>query len=366
MNKKVNVLMISSTSKKGGGPNHMILLREILSKNINIFIASPIIDIPEITRNNFIQISERKIKFFDILRLIFFIKKNSIKIIHCHGKGAGSIGRILKIFTNIKLVLTFHGIHIKFYGFFNSYLYIIYERLMGVLDDYKVFVSKGEMSYAIKNNIYIGKKHIIIENAVKNKRIRVFKELEIKNNFYSNYQNKNNNPIVNIISICRLVDQKNIFEIFEIAKLLKNYSFNIIGDGNLAKKAKLFLKQEGINNVILHGQKNNIYDYLYKADLFLSTSLYEGLPLSLLEAMSIGLPIVASDVVGNRDAVINNKTGFLYQLGKYSSAADYIQTLINSDKLMKEFSENSFQRQREYFSIKTMKKKYLSLYGNLI
>ena len=363
MNKKNNILMISSTSQKGGGPKHMFLLREIFENQLNIFIACPKIDMPEITANNYIEISERKITVFDTLRLIFFIKKNSIKIVHCHGKGAGAIGRLLKLFINIKLVYTFHGIHIKFYGLLGRYLYIIYERLMGILDDYKVFVSTGELSYAKENKIYIGKNYKVIENAVKNKKIRLLNNLD-KKNIFNDYQNTKNIFKVNIISICRLVDQKNIFEIFEIAKLLKNFRFNIIGNGYLATKAKLFLEKEGINNVVLYGQKNNIYNFLYDSDLFLSTSLYEGLPLSLIEAMSIGLPVVASNVVGNRDVVINNKTGFLYQLGKYDIAAESIQRIINSDKLIREFSQNSFERQRKYFSISNMKKKYLSLYGS--
>ena len=51
-------------------------------------------------------------------------------------------------------------------------------------------------------------------------------------------------------------------------------------------------------------------NYLYSSDIFLSTSLYEGLPISILEAMSVGLPILASNVVGNRDTIENGKSGF--------------------------------------------------------
>ena len=64
------------------------------------------------------------------------------------------------------------------------------------------------------------------------------------------------------------------------------------------REAELYLKKHKIFNVEIHGNKENVFSFLYKADLFLSTSLYEGLPISILEAMSIGLPIVASNVVG--------------------------------------------------------------------
>ena len=60
--------------------------------------------------------------------------------------------------------------------------------------------------------------------------------------------------------------------------------------------------------------KKNVFEHFYYSDIYLSTSLYEGLPLSILEAMSIGLPIIESNLVGNLDTVENWFTGYLYDL----------------------------------------------------
>ena len=103
----------------------------------------------------------------DIIRLIIFFRKNSIDIIHAHGKGAGLIGRIIKIFLNKPLIYTFHGIHTTCLNRIKKNLYIFYENLTGWLDYDKVFVSLSEKLQAINLKIFIGKHNRIINNSTK-------------------------------------------------------------------------------------------------------------------------------------------------------------------------------------------------------
>ena len=180
--------------------------------------------------------SERKLRIIDILRLIKFVRVNSIDIIHAHGKGAGLLGRILNLFVRKSLIYTFHGIHTICLNKLKKYFYIIYENMTGWLDDDKVFVSLSEKEQAINLKLFIRKNHSIINNSTEN--MIPLKVNNKKDNFKIGIRNKKKN----IISICRLVDQKNIFEIFEIAKNLQIYNFIILGDGYLMDKAKFFIK----------------------------------------------------------------------------------------------------------------------------
>ena len=134
----MKILMISSTGKVGGGPSHIFMLMKLLPENFELFLAMPKNNYSE--RNlhflklekNFISINERKVSLCDILKLYKFIKKNDIKIIHSHGKGAGLIGRILAILLNKKHIHTYHGIHLKCHNFLNRLCYIfmkIYLRI---------------------------------------------------------------------------------------------------------------------------------------------------------------------------------------------------------------------------------------------
>ena len=352
------ILLISASGKTGGGPSHIFLLKELLKDEFDFYLAMPFLNPKsEIFDNKkCLNISERKVLLKDIIKLIIFSRKNSIDIIHAHGKGAGLIARIIKIFLNKPLIYTFHGIHTLCLSKVKKFFYIFYENMTGWLDDEKVFVSHSEKKQTINHKIFFGKKNCIINNSTENM---------LKKNF--NQENNNlkigiNNSKKNIISICRLVDQKNIFEIFNIAKKLQIYNFIVLGDGYLFEKAKFYLKNNYINNVFLFGTKTDVFKYLYQSDLFLSTSLYEGHPISILEAMSIGLPIVASDVTGNIDTIKSGYSGFFYRLGDINQASYLIEKIMKNKSLKLKFSNNAFFTHRQLFTTTKMRDSYISLY----
>ena len=99
-----------------------------------------------------------------------------------------------------------------------------------------------------------------------------------------------------------------------------------------------------------------------RAKIFISTSLYEGHPISILEAMSIGLPIVASKVTGNTDTIKNNFSGLFYRLGDINEAVKCIEKIMKNNDLKSKISNNSFLTHRKLFTTKKMKNEYLSLY----
>ena len=128
MIKRKKILAISS-SNTGGGPSHIFFLNEILQDEVDIYLAMPKIDLTStnFNSNKYLQISERRISIKDIFKLIVFAKKNKIDIIHSHGKGAGLLGRIIKIFLMKPLIYTFHGIHTLCLSRLEKFLYIFYE-----------------------------------------------------------------------------------------------------------------------------------------------------------------------------------------------------------------------------------------------
>ena len=133
----------------------------------------------------------------------------------------------MKLFLNIKLVFTFHGIHLDCHSLLNKYIYIIYENIFGLLDDHKVFVSEGELNYARKKNIFIGRKYTVINNAVKSKKIRkIVNTSKDKNELLNSNESFHQKPY--IVSSMVAVDQKNIFEIFNIAKILKTLNLILL------------------------------------------------------------------------------------------------------------------------------------------
>lgn len=351
---KLKILMISSSSSLGGGTKHMFTLGENLKNNFKIFYAMPQNKnfLNYLNSENYVEISERKINLKDIINLINFIKFNSIDIIHAHGKGAGVLSRIIKLFLNKKLIYTFHGIHLQCHSWPKRLIYIIYEYLTGWLDSYKILVSDSEKIYAMKSKIKLGKKFMIINNGVEDKPIKNIKKISLKT--------------ICVISICRFVEQKNIKEILNIASKLPNLNFIIIGNGPLWDQIIYCIKKNNLNNVKLLGEKKDIFKYLYRSDIYLSTSLYEGLPISILEAMSIGLPIVASNVIGNCDTIQQGVSGFLYQLNDSNTTVSYLEKLAENVDLRRKIGNAAFKRQRQIFSKNSMIFNYINLYKNQV
>jgi glycosyltransferase involved in cell wall biosynthesis len=117
---------------------------------------------------------------------------------------------------------------------------------------------------------------------------------------------------------------------------------------------------------MLLGSKDNVNDYLFISDLFLSTSLWEGMPYSLIEASAAGLPIVASNVTGNNEIVQNDENGFLFELNQPEYAAQKISSISNSKELQNKFKQNSLKVFNEKFLLACMIKKMINIYDNLI
>ena len=167
--KKTKILLISASAKTGGGPSHIFLLKEILKDEFDFYLAMPSFNFKsnQFDIKKYLMIAERKILLKDIISLVIFFRRNSIDIIHAHGKGAGVIGRIIKIFLRKPLIYTFHGVHTTCLNRLKKYLYIQYENSTGWLDNEKVFVSLSEKLRAINLKIIIGQNNRIINNITK-------------------------------------------------------------------------------------------------------------------------------------------------------------------------------------------------------
>ena len=362
LKKTKKILMISSTSKLGGGPIQMFTLGNSLSNEFEVFYAIPNgINFSKYLKDKkYIFISERKINFKDIIKLVYYVFKNDIDIIHAHGKGASAIARITKLFVWKPIIYTYHGIHLECHSFTKKIIYLIYEYLTGFFDKCKIFVSQSEMNYARSFFFNLGLESHIIFNGVQNKKIKYASKRNSEIN-HLNFQNK-----IKVVSVCRFVKQKNIKGIICIAEKAQNLDFFIIGEGPLWKEINNLILEKELKNIFLLGKKNDVYKYLYDSDIYLSASLYEGLPLSILEAMSVGLPIVASDVTGNCDTLEDKISGYLFKPNDFEAAARFLKKLALNKECRLKLGNAAFIRQRELFSIEKMIISYQNIYKKIL
>ena len=143
--------------------------------------------------------------------------------------------------------------------------------------------------------------------------------------------------IKNIIFVGRLIYAKGVQDlIYAFSKINnKKLKLTIVGNGPYKKDLEKLVKKLKLQNKIkLTGEKNKreVLNLLSKSDLFVNPSYSEGLPTSVLEAGAVGLPVIATDVGGTREVIINNKTGLLIKEKKPSELRDAIDFMIRNPK----------------------------------
>ena len=137
----------------------------------------------------------------------------------------------------------------------------------------------------------------------------------------------------------------------------------LMGDGTLRKELEDQAEQEGVaSHVRFLGARADVPEVLQLLDLFVLPSLREGLPLVLLEAMAAGIPIVATDVGGNHQAVTDGVTGYLVPSENPAALARAINQLLDDDTTRRRFSSEAQRRFAEQFTISRMVERYDEVY----
>jgi len=315
----MRILFITARADFGGGPEHLLQLLKHQPSDVECSVACPA-DYPYFCRYRFIvgdsnlfEIPHRAFSWSTLLCLRKHCRERKYDILHAHGKGAGLYSRLLALLCGIPAVHTFHGVHLQAYGPLKRPLYRLYERCASLFTRRGIAVSQGERVEILRQGLMPDSKLAVVDNGVV---IPICETLPPVG------------PPWTVISFSRFDIQKNSMFVAEIAQELQvqgrldEFVFHVVGDGTDREKLLALASESGFSeNIFCPGSTLARHDMFAGALCYLSTSKWEGLPLAVLEAMAHGLPVVATDVVGNRDAVSSGKTGFLYPEGDAKSAA---------------------------------------------
>jgi glycosyltransferase involved in cell wall biosynthesis len=138
-----------------------------------------------------------------------------------------------------------------------------------------------------------------------------------------------------------------------VLRRVEGVFFFLAGDGHLRSELESLVKQKGLKErVHFLGRRTDIPDLLASADIVVLPSLFEGLPLTLLEAMSAGKPVIATNVNGSRDVVISGETGFLVEPKDVETLANRIVELLTNERLRTSFGKEARKRAIRAFDSK--------------
>jgi glycosyltransferase involved in cell wall biosynthesis len=146
-----------------------------------------------------------------------------------------------------------------------------------------------------------------------------------------------------------------------------NWELDLVGDGPLFSDIKRLAKKLNIHNKInFVGYTSNVKSFLLDADVFVLISNWEGLPLTILEAMSARLPIVASNVGGVSECVTEHKNGFLIESEDISKLTLSLNKLIESPELRRHLGKKSREKYENSFTFERMLKDTICVYNRAL
>jgi glycosyltransferase involved in cell wall biosynthesis len=147
----------------------------------------------------------------------------------------------------------------------------------------------------------------------------------------------------------------------------KNARLVLVGDGPLASQLQLYSRELGIQeNVIFMGRRNDVSKLLQTFDGFVLNSRTEGMSYSILEAMSSGLPVIATHVGANTELIHHGTEGYLYAPGDLKSLTGYMADLIGNEAYLLKMKEAARKKVVEFYSIHKMMSSYKDLYKEVL
>ena len=287
-----------------------------------------------------------------VLILYALMKKEKYDIVHVHTPIAAVLGRVAAKFAGIKhIVYTAHGFYFhegmskkKYQIFYN-----VEKFFAKYLTDWILLQSKEDYELCIENNFKTKERIVHISNGVD-----IYKNFnpELIGSDVKEQLKKELGIDQDDIVICfigRLVREKGIFELLESFNTLKkgqrNVKLLIIGETLTSERDQntKHLLKEMFNNpdIIVVGFRTDISQLLSISDIFVLPSYREGLPRSIIEAMAMKKPIIATNIRGCREEVVHGENGFLVEKQNALQLYEQLELLIDQDELRKQFGENS-------------------------
>lgn len=372
----INLMELRATYKTGGGPDKTILLSAEMH---NRKIVNPIVvylrdksdkdfQIGNMSKGRgfkYIEVLDRnKLDIRCIMELYKITKKYKIDIVHGHDYKTDPIAYILKILNpKIKILSTAHG------WITNTRQTSIYKWI------HLKFLKRFQNIIAVSK----ATKDLMVRSGINEERIEL-----LYNGVDENYWDRRNitddlkrelsipDDSLVIGSVGRLGEEKDYFSFLEVAKRvherIAKTCFVIVGDGKESEKQDLlqYSKKIGVDKyVIFTGYRNDLLRIYNTFNVFLSTSLTEGLPNTMLEAMAMKVPIVATDVGGVSELVDDGISGFLYSVRDVKGISEKIIEIIKNDNLRNKLSIEARRRIETSFSFNRRTERIEAIYKKI-
>lgn len=315
-------------------------------------------------------LNPKNLKAYKELKKI--INDNQYKIIHCHTPVGGVITRLAarkaRKQYNTKVIYTAHGFHFyKGAPLLNWIIYYPIEKICSkwtdclitiTNEDFELAKRKFEKCKKIEHVCGVGLNTDRFDIEITEEDLEELrKEIGIeKDNIVLTYVaelNKNKNQMLLIKTMEQLIKESD------------KYRLILVGDGNKKQEYEQYITEHNLQEYIkILGRREDVPQILKLTNIYVASSLREGLPVNIMEAMYMGLPVIATDNRGHRELIKNEENGYLISLKqKEKDFGEKIIELSNNKKICGKFKEENKKNVKK-FSLEEVIKKMTKIYMN--
>ena len=298
-------------------------------------------------------------------RLAGFVREYNVDLIHAHQYTPFFYALTSRFFRRrVPVVFTEHG---RFYPDFPRRKRMIFNRLMTGRRDQFLAVGEAVRQALIHNEGMPENRVRVVYNGI---NLEPFEERPANDAGIRQELGLSVEDFL-IIQVARLDGLKDhltaVRAMSEVVRKIPHARLVLVGEGPERAKIEPLIEELGLqDHVILLGARRDVPRLLFTADAFLLTSISEGIPLTIIEAMAAGLPVVSTDVGGVREILGEPLIGRLAPAGDEHQLAEALTELAEAPSLRKELGEKGRLRVFEVFSEETMHSQYAQIFDDVI
>jgi glycosyltransferase involved in cell wall biosynthesis len=286
--------------------------------------------------------------FVELYRLL---RRHRPDVLHASSSKAGVIGRVAAVAARVPVrIFTVHGWAFSAHSGAAAVLYRWADRIAGRATTATICVSQRGRMEGLRARTCRADRTIVIPNAVD---VDAYPQAPLER------------ALPRLISIGRLAAPKDWSTLLSAVESLDPETFSelvIVGDGPDRERVEDELARCSPGRLRLLGERADVPALLSDADVFVLASRSEGLPLSVIEAMAAGLPVVASDVGGVRELVRDGETGALVRPGDPAALAAALPPLLADRELRRRLGAAGRERAKALFDVSGFRRAHLELY----
>jgi glycosyltransferase involved in cell wall biosynthesis len=361
LRRRPRVLIVITLAETGGAQTYVASLLPALAAHFDVVVAAhgpgPLRNAARIAGVRFIGLRHvrRPISLgrdlLGLVELISLLRRERPDVLHVNSSKAGILARLAAVAARVPIrIFTVHGWAFEAFSGLPSLLFRWADRLTSPLTTVTICVGESERAAGLQARTCRADRTVVIANAV-----------DVSAAPQANHAGN----VPRIITVGRLRPPKDPVTLARALARLQAGSFSatVVGDGPSRPAFEAEIRRLGLAATVdLAGDRRDVADLLAAADIFVLSSVHEGQPLSIVEAMAAGLPVVATAVGGVPELVVNGETGLLVPKRKADELAAALARLVHDPALRRRLGEAGRARAEALFDLPSFRRAHVDLY----